>query len=213
VHQPILAGLTAEFPAGEVIAIVGPSGSGKSTLARCLVGIWPELQGRVLLDGQSRSKASTGGSWDHLSATCRRTSSFSKAAWRRTSPASARSNSTKVIEAAQRTGIHDMILRFPRGYDTPMGEAGSFLSGGQRQRIGLARALYGNPSLIVLDEPNANLDDVGEAALIHADAGPEGPRQDGLPHYPAYMNILGVADRILALEQRRDPARMALVSR
>lgn len=196
--QPILAGLTAEFPAGEVIAIVGPSGSGKSTLARCLVGIWPELQGRVLLDDkniESLDREELGPFLGYLpqdvelfeGSVAENIARFGDI------------DSAKVIEAAQRTGIHDMILRFPQGYDTPMGEAGSFLSGGQRQRIGLARALYGNPSLIVLDEPNANLDDVGEAALIHAilDLKDQGKTVIFISHR---MNILAIADRILVLD-------------
>ncbi|MBN8517950.1 MAG: type I secretion system permease/ATPase [Candidatus Accumulibacter sp.] len=196
--QPILAGLTAEFPAGEVIAIVGPSGSGKSTLARCLVGIWPEVQGRVLLDDrpiESLDREELGPFLGYLpqdvelfeGSVAENIARFGEI------------DSIQVIEAAQRTGIHDMVLRFPRGYDTPMGEAGSFLSGGQRQRIGLARALYGNPSLIVLDEPNANLDDVGEAALIHAilDLKAQGKTVIFISHR---MNILAVADQVLVLD-------------
>jgi ATP-binding cassette subfamily C exporter for protease/lipase len=108
-------------------------------------------------------------------------------------------NSDKVIEAAMRTGIHDMILRFPKGYDTPMGLAGGLLSGGQRQRIGLARAIYNNPKLVVLDEPNANLDDVGEAALIRTvkDLRDAGCSVFMVVHQ---RNLLSVADRVLVMK-------------
>jgi ATP-binding cassette subfamily C exporter for protease/lipase len=107
-------------------------------------------------------------------------------------------DSEKVIEAAKRAGIHDMVLRFPMGYVTPVGEAGMMLSGGQRQRLGLARAMYGNPSLIVLDEPNANLDDVGERALVEAIQAikAEGKTVFLITHR---LNILGVADYLLVL--------------
>ena len=104
-----------------------------------------------------------------------------------------------MIEAATRTGIHDMVLRLPRGYDTPMGEAGSLLSGGQRQRIGLARALYGAPRIVVLDEPNANLDDAGEAALVVAvqDLRASGATVFMVTHQ---RNLLSVADRVLVMK-------------
>ena len=195
--QPILAGLSAEFPAGEVIAIVGPSGSGKSTLARCLVGIWPEVQGRVLLDGKPIESLDRGELGPFIGYLPQDIELFEGSVAENIARFG-EIDPQKVIEAAQRTGVHDMILRFPRGYDTPMGEAGSFLSGGQRQRIGLARAMYGNPSLIVLDEPNANLDDVGETALIAAvrDLKAQGMTVFLITHR---MNILGVADRILVL--------------
>jgi ATP-binding cassette subfamily C exporter for protease/lipase len=107
--------------------------------------------------------------------------------------------SEKVIEAAEAAGLHAMILRFPKGYDTPMGEAGGLLSGGQRQRIGLARAMYGMPELVVLDEPNANLDDEGEAALVRAVQGlkAQGKTVVLISHRPG---IVSVADRLLILQ-------------
>jgi ATP-binding cassette subfamily C exporter for protease/lipase len=111
-----------------------------------------------------------------------------------------RVDSDKVIAAATASGLHAMILRFPKGYDTPMGEAGGLLSGGQRQRIGLARALYGEPALVVLDEPNANLDDEGENALVRAVQGlkAQGKTVVLISHRPG---IVSVADRLLILHE------------
>lgn len=166
-EEPILQGLTTDFPVGKVILIMGPSGSGKSTLARCLLGIWPEVTGEVLFDGVPI------GQWDRselgrhvgylpqdvelLEGTvAENIARFGEV------------DAEKVIEAAQQAGVHEMILRLPNGYDTALGVAASQLSAGQRQRVALARALYRNPCLVVLDEPNSNLDDAGEAALANA---------------------------------------------
>ncbi|NBQ79834.1 MAG: ATP-binding cassette domain-containing protein, partial [Betaproteobacteria bacterium] len=109
-------------------------------------------------------------------------------------------DSELVIEAASRAGMHDMILRFPKGYDTPIGESGSALSGGQRQRIALARALYGDPALIVLDEPNSNLDDAGEQALVRAvmQAKSEGRTVILITHR---TSIVGIADNLMVLRE------------
>jgi ATP-binding cassette subfamily C exporter for protease/lipase len=162
---PILKGLDFSVAPGTVTAILGPSGSGKSTLARVMVGIWPDVAGEVLLDGLPIA------SWDrvelgpHLGYLPQDIELFEGTIGENISRFG-EMNSAKVIEAARCAGLHEMILRFPKGYDTPIGEAGNLLSGGQRQRIGLARAVYGEPALLVLDEPNANLDDAGEAALL-----------------------------------------------
>jgi ATP-binding cassette subfamily C exporter for protease/lipase len=196
-EQPILRGLSADFPAGEIIAIIGPSGSGKSTLARALVGIWPQRQGRVLLDGEPIESWERSELGPHVGYLPQDIELLEGSIAENIARFGA-IDPEKVIDAAKRTGIHDMVLRFPKGYDTPMGEAGNMLSGGQRQRIGLARAVYGNPALIVLDEPNANLDDAGEAALIEVLRYLKsiGKTIFLITHR---MNIIGAVDRILLL--------------
>ena len=158
---PILQGVSAIMPKGSVTVVLGASGSGKSTFARVLLGIWPHSAGQVLLDGQAIGKWNRTELGPHIGYLPQDIELFDGTIAENI----ARSGtvaSDKVIEAAEAAGLHSMILRFPKGYDTPMGEAGGLLSGGHRQRIGLARAMYGMPSLVVLDEPNANLDDEGE---------------------------------------------------
>ncbi len=196
--SPILKGLNAHFRPGEVVAIVGPSGAGKSTLARCMIGIWPDVTGRVLMDGQAIESWSRDDLGPHVGYLPQDIELF-EGTIAENIGRFGQIDAFKVIEAAKHTGIHDMILRFPKGYDTPMGEAGGMLSGGQRQRVGLARAIYADPELIVLDEPNANLDDVGEAALIRT------VQELRSRHCTVFMvvhqrNLLSVADRVLVME-------------
>jgi len=164
---PILRGIDLRVPVGQVLVVLGPSGSGKSTLARVMLGIWPNPTGEVLIDGLPVSGWNRAELGPHLGYLPQDIELFDGTVGEniaRFGPV----NADQVIAAATRAGLHDMILRFPRGYDTPMGEAGGALSGGQRQRIALARAIYGEPALVILDEPNANLDDAGELALANA---------------------------------------------
>ena len=164
---PILKNISFAVPAGTVVAVLGPSGSGKSTLAKVMVGIWSASSGAVLLDGVPI------GGWNrlelgpHIGYLPQDVELFGGTLAENIARLG-EIDSRKVIEAASSAGMHETILRFPKGYDTLIGDAGHLLSGGQRQRIGLARAIYGDPSLIVLDEPNANLDDAGEAARVRA---------------------------------------------
>jgi ATP-binding cassette subfamily C exporter for protease/lipase len=194
---PILQNINLNVPAGTITAVLGPSGSGKSTLARVLVGIWPDVTGQVVLNGlpiAGWNRIELGPYLGYLPQDVELlegTIAENIARFGEVDP-------ELVIEAAQNAGLHEMILRFPKGYDTSIGEAGNMLSGGQRQRIGLARAIYGSPVFIVLDEPNANLDDAGEAALLKTVQllKAKGTTVFLITHRPG---AVAVADRILML--------------
>jgi len=196
---PILDDLSLTCPAGSTLVVLGPSGSGKSTLARCILGIWPDVRGRVLIGGEpveSWDREALGPSLGYLpqdielfeGTIAENISRFAEV------------DPEKVIEAAMRTGIHEMILRFPQGYDTQIGEGGSMLSAGQRQRIGLARALHGTPALVVLDEPNANLDEAGERSLVQTvrELREMGRTVVLITHRPA---VLALADLVLIMDR------------
>jgi ATP-binding cassette subfamily C exporter for protease/lipase len=194
---PILKNISFSVPAGTVVAVMGPSGSGKSTLARVLLGIWPEFSGAVLLDGlpvQGWNRLDLG---PHLGCLPQDVELFEGSIAENIARLG-EVDAPKVIAAARSAGMHEMILRFAKGYDTPIGEAGSLLSGGQRQRIGLARAVYGDPWLVVLDEPNANLDEAGEAALLQTlrELKAKGKTVFLLTHRPG---AVAVADRVMVL--------------
>ena len=166
-RKPTLVQNDVRLAPGDTLGVVGPSGSGKSTLARLLVGVWRPQVGTVRLDGaaiQYWDKAQLG---PHIGYLPQDVELFAGSVAENIARF-AEPDSAQVITAAKAAGVHELILSLPQGYDTPLGDGGVGLSGGQRQRIGLARALYGPPSLVVLDEPNANLDDAGEQALLAA---------------------------------------------
>ena len=199
--SPILRDIDLEIAAGSVTVVLGPSGSGKSTLARVMVGIWPDIRGEVLLDQLPLAGWNRVELGPHIGYLPQDVELFEGSIAENISRFG-ELESAKVIEAAKACGLHEMILRFPKGYDTPIGEAGNLLSGGQRQRIALARAIYGNPALVVLDEPNANLDDAGEAALVKTvqELKRKGRTVLLITHRPG---AIAVADRLVVLQQGR----------
>ncbi|SEN03905.1 type I secretion system permease/ATPase [Nitrosomonas marina] len=196
---PVIKNLSLSIAAGEVLGIIGPSGSGKSTLARLLVGVWPAAAGKVRLDGADVylwNKEELGPNIGYLPQDIELFSGSVSENIARFSEV----DSNKVIMAAQRAGVHQMILNMPEGYDTRLGDGGAGLSGGQKQRLGLARAMYDDPALIVLDEPNSNLDDVGEQALLNAliDLRKRGKTIVLITHR---TSIISVTDKLLLLHE------------
>lgn len=165
--EPILRGINFSLQPGEAMGLIGPSAAGKTTLVRLLLGnITPRL-GHVRLDGMDVAQWDPDDLGQYCGYVPQDIELFSGTV-RDNIARMGEGDPEQIVAAAQLAGCHDMILRFPKGYDTPVGESGSALSGGERQRIALARALYGNPKFVVLDEPNANLDAAGEEALINA---------------------------------------------
>jgi ATP-binding cassette subfamily C exporter for protease/lipase len=193
----VLKGLSFALVPGDVLGIIGPSGSGKSTLARLLVGVWPAAVGKVRLDGADIFQWNKDQLGPHIGYLPQDIELFGGTV----ADNIARFgdvDSEKVITAAKRAGVHEMILHFPQGYDTRLGDGGAGLSGGQKQRIGLARAMYDDPSVLVLDEPNSNLDDIGEQALVVAinDLRQHGKTIVMITHR---TSVLGVTTKLLLL--------------
>ena len=195
---PVLQGITFTLGPREVVGVIGPSASGKSTLGRAILGIWPTQGGKIRLDGSDiyRWNPSELG---HLLGYLPQDIELFSGTIAENICRFGEIDSTKCIEAAKVLGIHEMILRFPEGYETHIGDAGVNLSGGQRQLIGLARAVYGNPVLIVLDEPDSNLDEAGEKALMKAiqSLKEQGSTVMVITHRP---KLLSIVDRAMLLQ-------------
>lgn len=200
----ILRGVAFSLQPGEVLAVVGPSASGKTTLARVLTGLWPAAVGKVRLDGAdvyAWDKAELGPYVGYLpqgvelfdGTVAENIARFGTLEMH------------KVEAAARLVGLHELIMALPQGYDSPVGRDGTVLSGGQRQRVGLARAMYGDPVFVVLDEPNSSLDEEGDAALINAIAVMKS-RGTTFVLMTHRTSVLAVADKMLVLRDGQQAA-------
>ena len=198
----VLHDVSFTLNAGNAVAVVGPSGTGKSTLARALVGVIKAARGVIRIDGAALSQwdqHALGGSIGFLP---QDVALFRGTVADNIKRFAQETDSTKLLSAARQAGVHDMILRLPKGYETEVGDGGLMLSGGQRQRIALARALYGDPFLVVLDEPNSNLDSEGERALLQAIIGVR--KRGGIVVVIAHRpTLISAVDHLLVLRDGR----------
>jgi PrtD family type I secretion system ABC transporter len=167
-NAPLIQNMSFELKAGQGLGIIGPSAAGKSTMLRAIVGAWPIVRGSVRLDGATLDQWNPSALGRHIGHLPQGVELFDGTIAENIARFDRRADPAAVLAAAQAANVHDMIVRLPEGYETRIGLEGTSLSSGQRQRIGLARAFYGNPFLIVLDEPSANLDAAGEDALTQA---------------------------------------------
>jgi len=203
-NKPVLADINFALVPGEVLAVVGPSAAGKSSLAKMLMGLWKPASGSVRLDGVELSD------WSHdevgpLVGYVPQEIDFFEGTVAENIARLGEVDPAKVVHAAHLIDMHDTILSFPKGYDTLLGETGFALSGGQRQRLAIARAVYGMPKYVVMDEPNSNLDEVGESALVRT---VQALKLNGstvvlTTHRP---RLIGVVDKMLVLKAGRQVA-------
>ena len=163
----IVKDIDFRLAAGDVLGIVGPNGAGKTSLIRALIGVWPPVRGEVRIDGAPFDQWHPAAIGRHIGFAAQTAELFEGTVAENIARMEAGHDSEAALRAARTAGVHDMILRLPNGYDTRIGEGGAVLSAGQRERVALARAVFGEPFLVVFDEPNANLDHEGEVALQH----------------------------------------------
>ncbi len=203
--KPIVFNVSFKVEAGTGLGVIGPTGAGKSTLARAIVGAWPRMRGKVRLDGAEV------GQWDpvtlgkHLGYLPQDVELFEGTVAENISRFEPEADPQNIVAAASQAAVHDMVLKLPDGYNTRVGAGGHRLSAGQLQRIGLARAMYGDPALLIMDEPNANLDADGEAALVQAvaNARKRGATVIVVAHRPS---ALAAIDTLLMLKDGKQVA-------
>jgi PrtD family type I secretion system ABC transporter len=198
-RTPILRGVSFQIEKGDALAVIGPSAAGKSSLIRVLLGVWPAHAGTVRFDGFEVNHWNPNDLGPHIGYLPQDVELFAGTVAQNIARFREAEHGD-VISAAELAGVHEMVQHMPNGYDTQIGEGGHALSGGQRQRVGLARALFGKPAIVVLDEPNANLDSTGESALV---AAIRYLKQAGstVIFVTHKTNMLTLADKVLLMEQ------------
>jgi PrtD family type I secretion system ABC transporter len=201
-NSAVLHEVSFQLAAGSALGVIGPSGSGKTSLARALIGVWKPARGAIRLDGATLGQWNSDALGRHIGYLPQEVELFEGTVAQNIARFQADADPNLLMTAALAAGVHDFILRLPQGYKTEVGENGAMLSGGQRQRIAFARALYGDPFLVVLDEPNSNLDAVGEQALTNAIAAirARGGIAVVIAHRPS---AVAAVDQILVLNEGR----------